>query len=118
MASNAFANAAAAVSAGYTEIVLDRGAGYVPSSSRFLVTLEIMLVGQPGNAGQLWQAFGEGVSQAAAEGVATNAVNAKRANRYGSDSAGANAGTLGVAPSTPSTAGQVVTLVSLTKDKH
>jgi hypothetical protein len=124
MASNALANISAATTAGYVEIVLDRGVlTQAPGSQqaplpRFQVKLEGQVVGQPGASGSRVEFIGEGATQAASETVALANLNAWRANRYGSDSAGVNTGTLGVAPATPSTQGQPVTLVSLTKDKH
>lgn len=124
MASNALANVAAAVTAGYKEVVTDRGVltqvagNQQPPLPRFVVLLEGQVVGQPGNAGSRVEFQGEGATQVAAETVALANLNAWRANRYGSDSGGANSGTLSVAPATPSTAGQPVVLVSLTKDKH
>lgn len=124
MASIAFANIAAAQAAGYVEIVLDRGAqvqqpGNIQAPQpRFQVKLEGQVVGQPGASGSRVEFIGEGATQVAAEAVALSNLNGWRANRYGSDSAGANSGTPGVPPATPSTAGQPVVLVSLTKDKN
>lgn len=96
MASIAFANIAAAVAAGYKEIVTDRG----PQSQqpgniqaplpRFLVVLEKPIVGESSMSGSMWRASGEGASQVAAEAIALAALNTQRGHRYGTDSAGHN----------------------------
>jgi hypothetical protein len=78
------ASIAAATSAGYAEIVLDRGAGANPAV-RYFVTLEKQLVGGR-QSGGTWRAFGEGTTQANAETQALANLNGKRALRY----AGAN----------------------------
>src|ERR1700737_1190859 len=82
-----FANAAAAVAAGYKEVDVDRGAGLdidAPLSPRYLVRLEIPIVGEIGLAGGLFSAQGESdVSLAAAQTNATTALNAARGHRWG-----------------------------------
>ena len=78
------ANIAAATSAGYAEIVLDRGSGANPAV-RYEVTLEKQLVGGR-QSGATWRAFGQGSSQANAETQDLANLNGKRALRY----AGAN----------------------------
>lgn len=74
------ADLAAVVSAGYKEIVVDRGAGANPAT-RYMVTLEKQLVGGR-RSGVMYRAFGEGSSQAAAETQALANLNGKRALRY------------------------------------
>ena len=74
------ADLAAATTAGYKEIVLDRGSGASPAT-RYEVTLEKQLVGGR-QSGGLYRAFGVGVSQAAAETQALANLNGKRALRY------------------------------------
>lgn len=97
MASKDHANIAAAVAAGYKEVVLDRGATFTPASRRFQVVLDKPVVGeQPGQSGFRLEATGEGASQVAAEAVALAALNNLRAHRYGFDtgvSAGGRGGT-------------------------
>lgn len=87
MASKDAANIAATATAGYKEIVTDRGASFSPASLRFEVTLEKMVVGASGDGQAILRAFGQGSSQANAEAVALAALNNKRAHRYGFDSA-------------------------------
>ena len=79
------ASIAAAVTAGYSETVLDRGASANPAV-RYFVTLEKQLVGGR-QSGVMYRAFGEASSQAAAETQALANLNGKRALRYN----GANA---------------------------
>ena len=96
MALNAFANIAAAVAAGWTETVLDRGASFSPASLRFEVTLERLVTGEPaGTSGQPLRAFGQGSSQVNAEAVALAACNAQRLVRYGADSGSVSKGSHG-----------------------
>jgi hypothetical protein len=76
------ANIAAAVAAGYSETVNDRGASFPNASARFEVTLEKYVTGG-GSSGSMQRAFGQGSSQAAAEAVALAALNAQRRHRYG-----------------------------------
>ena len=78
------ADLAAATTAGYKEIVLDRGSGANPAV-RYEVTLEKQLVGGRQSAATC-RAFGQGSSQANAETQALANLNGKRALRY----AGAN----------------------------
>lgn len=100
MADNAYANVAAAVAAGYSETVLDRGASFANPAVRFEVTLEKRVVGEPGRNGTALRAFGQGASQVAAEAVALSAINYQRKHRYGLDSTavskGGDGGTLAV----------------------
>lgn len=84
MAVTDLADLGAATSAGYKEVVLDRGSGANPAT-RYEVTLEKQLVGGK-QSGATWRAFGQGASQAAAETQALANLNGKRALRY----AGAN----------------------------
>lgn len=87
MASKDHASIAAATTAGYKEIVTDRGASFSPASRRFIVVLEKMLVGAASEGQFRSESSGEGSTQAAAEAVALAALNNKRANRYGFDTA-------------------------------
>lgn len=113
MASNNLASIAAATAAGWK---LNRP---VAQGGKFVTELMLNAQGQPGNSGQEIKQVGESnVSQAAADTVALNAINAWRSNRYGSDSAGVNVGTVSTGAATPSSQGLPVTLQSLTKDKH
>lgn len=99
MASNAFANAAAAVSAGYTKVNTDRGvapigvgnAGVYPPSERFQTIFSKPLSGATGEPGVQPEFIGFGVDQNTAEINALANLNAWRANRYGADSAAASA---------------------------
>ena len=96
MASIAFANVAAAVAAGYKEIVVDRGPQVQAPGNRqvplprFFVRFEKPLAGESGQSGSLYEASGEGATQVAAETVALSNLNFKRGHRYGTDSAGHN----------------------------
>ena len=56
------ADIAAATTAGYKEIVVDRGAGANPAT-RYFVTLEKQIVGGR-QSGTTWRAFGESSTQA------------------------------------------------------
>lgn len=86
MAVKTLANIAAAVAAGYTETVLDRGASFSPAANRFEVLLEKQLTGEPNaQASVLFRAFGQGANQAAAEAVALAALISERQFRYGTD---------------------------------
>lgn len=99
MASNALANAAAAVSAGYIKTNTDRGiagvgagnAGTYPASERFQTVFSKDLAGPSGEAGVHVEFIGYGVDQNTAEIQALANLNAWRINRYGGDSASANA---------------------------
>jgi hypothetical protein len=84
------ANLAAALAAGFKEIVNDKGGS---GADRFTVTLEKQLVGEPGRSGRIFCATGQGSTQAAAEAVALAALNEQRAYRYGRS--GGNRGTDG-----------------------
>jgi hypothetical protein len=97
MASKDHASIAAAVTAGYKETVLDRGASFTPASRRFQVVLDKPITGEPGMSGGRLESTGEGANQAAAETVALAAINNIRAHRYGFDTAvstGSHGGTL------------------------
>ena len=75
------ADIAAATTAGYKSIVLDRGSGAVPAT-RYTVTLEKQLMGgRP--SGVTWRATGEGSSQANTEAAALATLNGNRRHRYG-----------------------------------
>ena len=99
MASNAFASAAAAVSAGWIKTNTDRGVAPIgagnakvyPDSERFQTVFSLPLAGVSGEAGVVPHLIGLGVDQNTAELNALANLNAFRANRYGSDSAAANA---------------------------
>jgi hypothetical protein len=89
------ASIAAAITAGYKEIVADRGASWLPASARFEVTLEKHLTGQSGNSGAPVRAYGVGASQATAETQALAALNGQRSHRYGFAAAGGSQGSAG-----------------------
>jgi hypothetical protein len=99
MASNALANAAAAVSAGYVKTNTDRGVAPVgagnapvyPASERFQTIFSKDLAGPTGEAGSHVEFIGFGVDQNTAEINALANLNNWRLNRYGGDSASANA---------------------------
>lgn len=78
-----FANITAATTAGYKEVVTDRGAAYNPAGQRFYVLLEKPIVGESGASGGVIRAHGEGANQTAAEAVALAALNTQRNHRYG-----------------------------------
>lgn len=98
MASNAFANAAAAVSAGWIKTNTDRGvapigagnAGVYPASERFQTKFSLPLQGATNEAGPNVEFIGFGVDQNTAELNALASLNAWRLNRYGGDSAAAS----------------------------
>lgn len=71
-----FASISAAETAGYIETVTQENDG------SYLVVLEKPIVGPTGESGSNLRAYGEGSSQAAAEAVALDALNAQRAFRY------------------------------------
>jgi hypothetical protein len=85
------ASIAAAQTAGYKEIVLDRGSTY--GATRFEVTLEKPIVGESGASGGVLRSYGQGSTQAAAEAQALAGLNEQRAHRYGR--AGGNKGAYG-----------------------
>jgi hypothetical protein len=91
------ATPAAAVSAGYQKIQLDRGANspYVKQGgNRFVTQLEKWLTGEPGKAGHMLRAYGEDASSFAnSDNAALAALNAKRRIRYGTGT-NQNAGAL------------------------
>ena len=99
MASNAFANAAAAVSAGYIKTNTDRGvapigagnAGVYPASERYQTIFSLPLAGVTGEYGVECRCIGFGVDQNTAEINALANLNSWRLNRYGGDSTAANA---------------------------
>jgi hypothetical protein len=63
------ANIAAAVAAGYSETVDDRGASFPNASTRFEVTLE-KCVTEGSSSGSMQRAFGQDTSQDIAKAVA------------------------------------------------
>lgn len=74
------ADHAAATTAGYKRIQIDRGAGTGP---RYTSTYEKQLVGEPGASGSMFRATGTSdVSQAAADTQALAALNGQRRHRY------------------------------------
>ena len=77
-----FANHAAAVAAGYTSILHDKGVAAV-AATRYLVTLEKHLTGISGQSGGPFRAYGEGASQAAAEAQALASLNKMRDHKFG-----------------------------------
>lgn len=76
------ASHAAAVAAGYTSTVTDRGAS-APAAERYYCRLEKRLTGGGNASGVRFRADGFGSSQANAEAAAANALNGQRALRYG-----------------------------------
>jgi hypothetical protein len=91
------ANPAAAVSAGYAKVQIDRG---VPSAqvrnppARYVTLFEKWLTGEPGKIGFNLRAYGEDNSSAAnADTAALAQLNSKRNFRYGKG-ANQNAGGL------------------------
>lgn len=98
MASNALANAAAAVTAGYAKTNTDRGTGGIgaggapvyPASERFQTIFSKDFAGASGEPGVSVSAIGYGVDQNTAELQALANLNSWRANRYGSDSTATN----------------------------
>lgn len=112
MASNNFANIAAATAAGWK---LRRPV----AQGKFCTELSIQLQGVPGISGSEYTASGEAAaSQGAADTIALNSVNEFRAKRYGYDSSAAASSPQMTAQTSPSTAGVVPVLPALTKDKH
>jgi hypothetical protein len=99
MASNALANAAAAVSAGYIKTNTDRGvaspgaggAPTFPASERYQTIFSKILAGASGEPGIECRCIGLGDTQNNAEINALANLNSWRANRYGADSASASA---------------------------
>jgi hypothetical protein len=74
------ANEAAAISAGYTKLQIDRGAG---KTDRYQTILEKPITGG-GQSGSRFQAIGvSDVSAAAADTAAFNVLQAQRRHRYG-----------------------------------
>jgi len=87
MALAAFADIAAATTAGYIEIV------NVGTDGVTTVTLEKRLTGDPdGGGGVTFRAYGRGASQATAETQALSALNFKRGTRYGFDTGATSKG--------------------------
>ena len=82
------ASLAAAVTAGFKSVATDRGAGHLPASERWEVTVEKHIVGGLGRRGGLMRAYGVGSSQAAAETRALAALEEQRSWRYGRAAAG------------------------------
>lgn len=113
MASNNFANIAAATAAGWK---LRRP---VVQGVRFVTELSLQVQGQPGAQGEEIVLAGESaVSSAAADTAALGNANGWRANRYGSDSGGQNVSAIADATATPSSVGVVRNHQVLQKDKH
>lgn len=83
----AHASHAAAVTAGFKSIAVDRGST-VPAAERWEVTLEKHTVGGAKRTGAQLRAYGVGSSQAAAETRANDALTAQRNYRYGAAAAG------------------------------
>lgn len=91
-----FANAAAAVAAGYKEVDLDRGASFTPASRRWTVLLEKQLTGEPAfEANIIIRAIFEADTQVNAQVGCTNALNQERKHRYGADTGTASKGPKG-----------------------
>jgi hypothetical protein len=89
----AHASAAAAVTAGWTKMQLDRGASVNP---RYETTFEKHLTGQAGQSGGPLRAYGvSNVSAAAADTAALASLNGFRDYRYGTPAAGGNFGSSG-----------------------
>lgn len=79
---SALASLAAAVAAGYTSTITDRGAS-APAAERYYCRLEKRLTGGGNASGLRFRADGFGSSQANAETAAVNALNGQRTLRYG-----------------------------------
>lgn len=96
MALSAFANLAAAITAGYVETATQQTDGF------YFVTLEKWLTGGT-NAGSGFnmRAFGRGTTQAAAETQALAALNNQRGHRYGFDSGSLSLATPAQVPPLP-----------------
>ena len=76
------ATPAAAVTAGYAKIQIDRTATtYV--GNKFCTIFEKWLTGEPGLGGFMKRSSGEGSSAAAADTAALASLNSYRGNRYG-----------------------------------
>jgi hypothetical protein len=73
------ASIAAARTAGFKQVVTDRGESVSP---RYTVLLEKQVTGEAGRSGSIIRAHGQGDTQAAAEAVALAAMNKQRAHRY------------------------------------
>jgi len=87
-----FANEAAALSAGFVKVQIDKGA---TKSPRYTTILQKNLVGEPGRSGVLWRAYGEHDVQATADANALAAVNVQRGLRYAKGSANTGKGSYG-----------------------
>lgn len=83
----AHANHAAAVTAGFKSVTIDRGSA-VDASVRYETMLEKQLVGPANRRGAMLRAYGQGSSQANAEAAANNALTGQRNHRYGAAAAG------------------------------
>jgi hypothetical protein len=75
-----YANEAAALSAGYKKVQIDRGG---TSSPRFITHLEKLVTGAGMSGGRQVGTGTSDASAAAADTAALNAVNAQRRHRYG-----------------------------------
>ncbi len=84
----AHASHAAAVTAGYTSTLTDRGVLYKFPAERYEVVLQRRVVGGAGRRGGPLRAYGVGSSQANAETRAIAALNNQRDHRYGFAAAG------------------------------
>jgi hypothetical protein len=110
MAANAFANIAAANTAGY---ITER---FVAADNKNHTRLKKSVSGLPGASGGEEVFPGEGSSSAAADAAALANLNAWRNSRYGSDSAAASLSPLADGNTTPSSQGIARTHQALTKD--
>jgi hypothetical protein len=86
------ASEAAAVTAGYVKIQIDKGA---TKSPRYTTIQQKNLVGEPGRSGALWRAYGESDVQATADSNALAALNVQRGLRYAKGSADTGKGAYG-----------------------
>lgn len=76
-------NPAAAVTAGYSKIQVDRGAAF-KGGAQYLTIFERWMTGEPGTHGFMLRAMGESsASAAAADTAATTTLNSQRNFRYG-----------------------------------
>ena len=96
MAVTDFANAAAAVSAGYTKVQVDRGTPGPNDTNpalRFLTVFSKTVTGASGDSGRQLEGHGESSSSAAAADTqAVAALNANRRHYYGGSPGRASGG--------------------------
>lgn len=90
------ASHAAAVAAGYSSTVTDRGAS-APAAERYYCRLEKRLSGGDNAGAFAMRAYGYGSSQANAEAAAASALNGQRAVRYGRGATNSGNGRTGTA---------------------